>query len=111
MSVNTAFAPAFGTGLTLTAVAASANLALTNGATSGPMQIRIINTGAAIGYVRTYSSLAAADKASAGVALMTNDLPVASGMVTTFSRDLTHDRIAFISTTGTTFAIIQGDGL
>ena len=106
MSTNYAFSPAYGTGQTLTPGAASATVTIQRSMN----QIRVLNTGAAIGYFRTFNSRAATDKPATGVAT-TADLGVAPGMSTTVSKDLSHDSMAFISATGTTFIIIQGEGV
>ena len=106
MSYTQAFCPAYGTGQTVAPAAGSANAALV----SGPRQLRVMNTGASVGYFRTYSSKAAADKASAGVATA-NDFAVPPGLAATVTKDLSHDRWAFVSDVGTTFLLIQGEGM
>lgn len=93
------FIPSFGTNQVLTpaAAAATVNLSLAD------QQVRVINTGAAICYVRTSPSAAV-------VPATTADLPVAAGMATTFTKEATHDRLSHISATGTTIQVMTGIG-
>lgn len=101
MSAFQAFNPAYGSGLTITPTAASAAVSLK----SRNKQLRVLNTGAAIGYFRTYKLSNGATPATAF------DMPVPAGMATTVTIFEDHDTIATISATGTTFSVIQGEGL
>jgi hypothetical protein len=100
MSAQQPFSPHYGSNQVLTAGAAalSADIDATNA------QVRIVNTGANIAYVRTYSSRAAAAVAS------TADLPIAAGAAKVFTKSLEHDKLSYISAAGTTLQMITGEG-
>jgi len=68
-------------------------------------QVRILNTGANIAYVQTYSSLD-----NAAHAATVADFPVAPNQSCIISKDTSHDRLAHISAAGTTLQIMTGDG-
>lgn len=100
MSASQAFNPAYGTGLTITPAAASAAVAMI----PGTKNLRVCNTGAAIGYFRT-------GRISDGTPVATAaDMPVPAGQTVTVTIFQDHDRIATISATGTTFSVIRGEG-
>jgi hypothetical protein len=69
------------------------------------MQVRVCNSGAAIGYFKTYSS-ATTPTPTASAA----DCPVLPGTCVVVTVDGSHDRLAYQSTTGTTFQIQTGNG-
>lgn len=100
MELNT-FRPHYGTNQVLAPAAASAvaNLDKTDEC------VQVVNTGAAIGYFRTYSSLTVPAPA-ATVA----DCPVNAGATVYVRKGQEHDRMAFISATGTTFQVMTGEG-
>lgn len=105
MSSTDPFSPHFGSGQTLTAGAASANV----GIGSSSRQVRVMNTGSNIAYVRTYNSLAAGDVASAGVATAA-DFAVPPNVVSIITKGENHDRLAHISALGTTLNVMVGNG-
>ena len=95
------FSPGYGSNQVLTAAAVAADTAINASAA----QMRIVNTGANIGYVRTYRS------ADGTQAATTADLPIPSGMATTVTKDQSHDRLSYISAAGTTLQVMAGQGL
>lgn len=99
------FAPSYGQNLVVAPAAASANSPIR----ADDTQVRVCNSGAAIGYFRTYSSVAAAAVAALGVATAA-DCVVLPGTCVIVSKSMDHDRIAYISATGTTFQVMSGDG-
>jgi len=101
MSAFQRFMPTYGSGQALAAAAASAAVAIN----AQNKQVRVVNMGAAIAFVRTYSSLTVPAPAATAA-----DLPVAPNTTVTFSKDETHDRLAHISATGTTLQVITGEG-
>lgn len=99
------FCPSYGQNQVVAPAAASAASNLL----ANDTQVRVSNSGAAIGYFRTFSSVAAAAVPALGVATAADCvvLPSSSVLVT---KDMAHDRIAYISATGTTFQVITGCG-
>lgn len=92
------FAPHYGTTQTLTAAAASASATVTR----QDAQIRILNTGANIAFIR----------AGAGAITATaSDFPIAPGQAATITKGVTADTLAYISDAGTTLVITTGNGL
>jgi hypothetical protein len=102
MTAKQPFFPHYGTNQVVAPAAASASSAIS----ADDKQIRVVNTGAAKGYFRTYNSNGGTTPQSATVA----DCVVAAGMSTTVSMGIQHDAIAYISATGTTFEIMTGEG-
>jgi len=105
MTFRQPFAPDLGSTQQLAPAAGSANVAIRKDAN----QVRIWNSGAAKCYVRTYSSVSAADKASLANATVA-DMPIPPGVITTFTKSQEHDRLAHISATGTTIEVTTGEG-
>lgn len=101
MSALQRFMPTYGSGQALAPAAASAAVPIN----AQNKQVRVVNTGAAIAFVRTYSSLTVPEPAATAA-----DLPIPAGASVTFSKDETHDRLAHISATGTTLQVITGEG-
>lgn len=99
------FNPSYGQNQVVTPAAASAAINVR----ADDTQVRICNSGAAIGYFRTFSSLAAAAVPALGVATVA-DCPVLAGQTLIVTKDMSHDRLAHISATGTTFQVMTGDG-
>lgn len=95
------FEPVYGSNQIITPAAASASVTLSQ---PGSSQLRVMNTGAGIGYFRTYRLADGATPAT------TADMPVAAGQVTTISKPFGHDTIATISASGTTFNVTAGEG-
>jgi predicted dinucleotide-utilizing enzyme len=93
------FCPAYGTNQAVTATdpAASAEISAQN------KQVRVVNTGAAVAYVRTYPS-------SMTVAATATDVPVPPSMAVTITKDEAHDRISYFCATSTTLQIMTGEG-
>lgn len=102
MSTQQPFMPKYGIGFAVSPAAASANSAIE----SSNNQVRVTNTGAAIGFFRTYSSGTATGDATA----TDKDMAVPAGLSTIVTKSLGHDRIAYISPAGTTFQIMTGEG-
>ena len=102
MTTIAPFQPVNGSTIIVTPAAGSANSPIL----LKSQQVRILNTGANIAYIRTYGSL---DLATAAVAT-TADYPIASGQASVISKGVEHDRIAYISAAGTTLQITPGDG-
>ncbi len=96
------FNPAFGSNQVIAAAAASAAVSVNQ----NDDQVRIINTGANIAYVRAYWS-ATVPAPAATVA----DLPIPPGMASTLTKGQVNDRIAYISAAGTTLNIMTGNGV
>lgn len=106
MTIKQPFAPDLGSTQQLTAAAASANV----GVRMDARQVRIWNSGITNKvYVRTYSSVAATDKASLASATVADHV-VPPNTITTISKPLNHDRFAYISASGTTLEIATGEG-
>lgn len=103
MTAIAPFCPQYGSNQVVTPAAASANAPITKNC----KQVRVVNTGANIGYFRTYFS---GDNAANFNVATTADCPVPAGMATTVTKSEMHDRIAFISAAGTTFQIMTGEG-
>jgi hypothetical protein len=94
------FSPHFGTNQVVAPAAASAAASISR----DDKQVRVVNTGANIGYFRTYDSTAGAQSAT------TADCPVPAGLSTTITKGTNHDAIAYISAAGTTFQVMTGEG-
>lgn len=95
------FFPAYGTNQVVSPAAASANITINK----DNRQVRIVNTGANIAYVQTFSS-----QDQAGTTATTADFAVPAGAMCTISKDTDHDQLAHISASGTTLNIMTGDG-
>lgn len=96
-----AYLPRTGSTQTVTPGAASATVTI---ATPDP-NVRLLNTGANICYVRTFSSTQGAQSATVA------DHAIAPGQSSTISKDPQHDRLAHISPAGTTLVISTGEGI
>lgn len=95
------FFPKYNSNQVVSAAAASAEITIDG----DNRQVRIVNTGANIAYVQTYSS-----RDNATHAATVADFPIPGGMAATISKDTSHDRLAHISAAGTTLQIMTGDG-
>ena len=95
------FFPSYGSNQVIAPAAASAAITINK----ENKQVRIVNTGANIMYVQTYSSL----ESPAPVAT-TADFPIAAGMAATITKSMDHDRLCYISATGTTANVMTGEG-
>lgn len=100
MTMKARFSPHYGSNQVVTPGAASAAITIA----AGSKQVRIVNTGANIAYVRTYRDADGAQTASAA------DFPIAAGARETITKDDTHDRLAHISASGTTLNVMTGEG-
>ncbi len=69
-------------------------------------QLRVCNSGSNIGYFRTYDSIGG----TVTQAATTADCPVLAGTALVVTKGETHDAIAYISASGTTFQIQAGEG-
>lgn len=69
-------------------------------------QVRVVNSGAAKGYFRTFSIT----NTPGGSAATAADFCVPAGMAATITKPDGHDRLSHISATGTTFEIMTGEG-
>lgn len=96
------FFPAYGTNQALTLAAATPGNATLN---KESRQVRIVNTGANIAYVQTFSSVDQPGTLATAV-----DFPVPAGAMCTISKDTDHDTLAYLSTAGTTLNVMSGDG-
>lgn len=103
MTARQPFYPHYGQNLVVAPAAVSASSPIN----ADDKQVRVINTGAAIGYFRTYNSFGGTVPQNATVA----DCPVVNGLPGLIvSTGPQHDAIAYISATGTTFQIQTGEG-
>lgn len=100
MTVKQPFFPHYGTNQVLAAAAAAAPAALPHGG----KQLRVVNTGAAKAYFRTYNSLTT----PAPVASIA-DYCIPAGLGCVVSK-IGHDMISVISATGTTLEVMVGEG-
>lgn len=102
MTAKQPFYPHYGQNQVATPAAASASLPIS----PDDKQLHVVNTGASIGYFRTYNS----QRGTVVQAATTADYPVPPGMASTVSTGPNHDTISFISAAGTTFQIMTGEG-
>lgn len=100
MTAKQPFNPQYGTNQVLTAAAASASAAIS----ASCKQIRVLNSGTNKGYFRIYNSAGGTQSAT------TADCPVAAGMATTVTKEQDQNAIAYISSAGTTFEVMAGEG-
>lgn len=101
MTARQPFSPAYGSGQSLAPGAVSAATPIN----ASNNQVRIVNTGAAIAFVRTFSAVE-----EPGTEATDADMPIPGGANVTFTKSLSHDRLAYISATGTTLQVITGEG-
>lgn len=94
------FFPTYGSNVIVTPAAGSAATSIN----SNDMQVRVVNSGAAIGYFKTYSSLTVPTPTASAA-----DCPILAGQSVVVTCG-PHDRLAYQSTTGTTFQIQTGNG-
>lgn len=102
MSALQPFSPHYGSNQVVTPAAASATITIEG----NDKQVRVVNSGAAKGYFRTFSITDTPGGSAATVA----DCCVAAGMSTTITKPSGHDRLSHISATGTTFEVMTGEG-
>lgn len=102
MTARQPFYPQFGANQVVAPGAASASVAINAEA----KQVRICNSGANIGYFRTYNSFGGTIPQNATVA----DCPVLAASSFISTTGPSHDAIAYISAAGTTFQIQTGEG-
>jgi hypothetical protein len=100
MTIKQPFYPHFGTNQVITPAAASASATIDR----NNKQLRVLNSGANIGYFRTYNSEGGSQSAT------TADYPVAPNQASVVSIGPFHDSIAYISAAGTTFNVMTGEG-
>lgn len=101
MTARNPFMPTYGTNQVLTPAAASASVALRRGI----RQLRFVNTGANICYIRISNSTSGAQPATAA------DLPIAANnFMTIITKADDDDTLAHISALGTTLQVMQGEG-
>lgn len=103
MTIRQPFMPAYGQGQAASATATSATININ----AANKQVRIVNTGTNIAFVRTFSSKTVTSPAQAATAA---DMPIPPNMAVTITKDESHDQLAHISATGTTLQIITGEG-
>jgi len=101
MTIKQPFFPSYGSNQVVSPAAAAAAITIDKDA----KQVRIINTGANIAYVQTYSST----ESPAPVAT-TADFPIPAGGASTITKSMYHDRLSHISAAGTTLQIMTGEG-
>ena len=102
MTARQPFFPHYGKNLVVTPAVASASSAIS----ADDKQVRVVNSGASIGYFRTYNSFGGTVAQSATTA----DCPVIASQAIIVSAGPNHDAIAYISAVGTTFNIMTGEG-
>ena len=102
MTARQPFYPQYGANQVVAPGAASASVAINQDA----KQVRVCNSGANIGYFRTYNSFGGTIAQNATVA----DCPVQAGAALIVTAGPQHDAIAHISAAGTTFQIMTGEG-
>ena len=95
------FMPAYGTNQVVAPAAAAATITINK----DNRQVRIVNTGANIAYVQTFSN-----NDQPGTNATTASFPIAAGQASTITKDTDHDRLSHISAAGTTLNIMTGDG-
>lgn len=100
MTIRSPFKPHYGTNQVVAPAAASAFITIGKGDKS----IRVVNSGAAIGYFRT--GLVSDGAVAATVA----DVAVDKGTSLVIEKPQDHDTLAHISPTGTTFQVMSGEG-
>lgn len=91
------FAPNFGSNIVATPAASSATVSIV----PGDNCVRLVNTGAAVCYVRVGTGT---------IAATTADLAVRAGSEVIIRKALDYDKLAHISATGTTLNIQTGNG-
>lgn len=94
------FAPHYGSTQTVTPAAASATIPIAK----QDEQVRILNTGTGIAFVRVGDSTASPVVATAA------DFPIAPGDSTTITKSVLANTLAHISDAGTTLVICTGNG-
>ncbi len=102
MSALQPFSPHYGSGQVVTPAAGSGAITIDG----NDRQVRVVNTGAAKGYFRTFSIT----DIPGGSAATTADCCVASGGTAIVTKPQGHDRLSHISATGTTFEVMTGEG-
>lgn len=100
MTIRQPFFPQYGSNQVLTAGAAS----LTTSINQKCKQVRVVNSGAAKAYFRTYNSINGATAATVADCVALPNVPV---IVT---KDEGHDSLSYISATGTTLEVMTGEG-
>ena len=99
MSATQPFNPAYGTTQQLTATSSSAQVTIdSRGRTK---QVRILNTGSNIAYIRIGTGTVTATVA---------DFPVAPNQASTITKFQDSDVLAYISAAGTTLEVTIGEG-
>lgn len=99
MSALQPFSPHFGTNQVLTAGAAALNATID----AVDKEVRIMNTGANIAYVRI-------SRTDAIVAATTADFPIASGQTSTITKADGQNNLSYISAAGTSLQVMSGEG-
>lgn len=95
------FVPKYGSGIAVSPGASSAASVIDG----DNWQVRIVNTGSNIAFVRTYSS-----KTSPEPVATAADYAIPPGMASIVSKAWGHDKIAYLSPAGTTLQIMTGEG-
>lgn len=101
MSVDSVFQPHYGTNQVIASGAASA----TANIAKDDKTVRIWNSGANVGYVRTCNQ-----SDVAGNAASVADLPIGPGQVVYIEKGMDHDRLTHISALTTTLQVMTGEG-
>lgn len=100
MTMKAPFNPQYGSNQVVASGAASATITIA----TGTKQVRIVNTGANIAYVRVFRLLDGAMVAT------TADFPIAAGQASTITKGDRMDSLAHISAAGTTLQVMTGEG-
>lgn len=93
------FSPAYGTTQFVTATDPAASVTIN----AQNKQVRIVNSGSADAFVRTYPS-------DMTVSATATDVAIPPNMAVTITKDETHNRISYYSATSTTLYIMTGEG-
>lgn len=102
MTIRQPFAPHYGATVSVSPAAASATVS--TDAMRENKQVRFVNTGVNICFVRTF------DSRNGGQSATVADFPVAPNSSSTITKDESHDSVAHISAAGTTLLITPGEG-
>lgn len=102
MSIKQPFSPHYGANQVITAAAASATVVIDPLRTS--KQLRIMNGGTGLVYVRVF------DSRNGHADATTSDFPVDAGMSSTITKQQEYDSISYISADGTVINVIPGNG-
>lgn len=102
MTAKQPFAPTYGSNQVLTANSSSQTATIG----TGNKQIRVVNSGSNKAYFKTYNSQGGTVSKTAS----TTDVCVLAGGAFTGTINADHDKLAYISASGTTLEVMTGEG-